>query len=152
VTIEEEIQKVFGGKLRLRVCGLLIEDEKILVIKHLGVGPNGFLWGVPGGGLEFGESVDNCLKREFLEETGLEVEVLEFYSFNEYIKLPLHSVELFFKVKRKSGVLKEGFDPELSINKGITQHSFLSFKEFMASELENYHSIFKNFRISGAFC
>lgn len=35
----------------------------------------GFKWSVPGGALEPGETLGQALKREFIEETGLEVEV-----------------------------------------------------------------------------
>lgn len=37
-------------------------------------------WDLPGGTNEFGESLPETLKREILEETGLEVEVLEMLS------------------------------------------------------------------------
>ena len=34
---------------------------------------NNGLWDLPGGGLEFGESIEKCLKRELEEETGFKV-------------------------------------------------------------------------------
>jgi 8-oxo-dGTP pyrophosphatase MutT (NUDIX family) len=54
---------------RHRVAGLLIVDDAILLEATVGTE----LWGVPGGGLEHGESlVDGC-RRELVEEVGIEV-------------------------------------------------------------------------------
>ena len=68
----------------------------------------------PGGGLEFGETLEDTLKREFLEETGLHVKPKSLVHMNEVIKDQFHAVELFYKVEYLSGKLKTGTDPELS--------------------------------------
>lgn len=52
-------------------------DEKILLGKRLVKVGNG-QWGLPGGHLEFGESLVAGAKRELKEETGLTVNSLEF--------------------------------------------------------------------------
>jgi 8-oxo-dGTP pyrophosphatase MutT (NUDIX family) len=40
----------------------------------------------PGGGLEFGEGLIDCLKREFIEETGIAVEIKEhFYTTDFFV-------------------------------------------------------------------
>jgi len=109
----ETLNAHFGGKIRLRICGILVEDTKILLVKHTGLGPAGFLWNPPGGGAHFGETYSKTLEREFLEETNLAVEVKDFLLFNEHISGQLHAMELFFKVETISGILKLGTDPEL---------------------------------------
>jgi len=60
-------------KLNFRpsVYGLLVEDNKILLSKQW----DGYDF--PGGGVNLDETVEEALKREFIEETGLEIEVGE---------------------------------------------------------------------------
>jgi len=67
---------------------------------HHSLGESGILWAPPGGGMDFGQSVEENLTREFREETGLKVEVKRFLFINEFLAVPLHAVELFFEVTR----------------------------------------------------
>jgi ADP-ribose pyrophosphatase YjhB (NUDIX family) len=58
----------------LRVYGVLINEQKqVLVSDELIRGM--YITKFPGGGLEFGEGTRDCLRREFMEELNLEVEV-----------------------------------------------------------------------------
>ena len=122
----------FSGKVRVRVSGLLVENGKILLLKHRDLGPEGYLWLPPGGGVEFGESLHEALKKEFLEETNLKIAVGEYLFTNEFINEPYHAIELFFAVKRLSGTLEIGFDPELPDNQQLLEEA----KFFSPDELE----------------
>lgn len=58
----------------LRVYGILINERRqVLVSDELIRGM--YITKFPGGGLEFGEGTRDCLRREFLEEMNLNVEV-----------------------------------------------------------------------------
>ncbi len=60
----------------VRVYGLLINQNNEVLLsdeEHEGV----YLTKFPGGGLEYGEGLHDALKREFMEECGLEIEVKE---------------------------------------------------------------------------
>ena len=58
----------------IRVYGILInENHQLLVADEYIRG--GYYTKFPGGGLEHGEGTRDCLKREFKEEMGLEVEI-----------------------------------------------------------------------------
>lgn len=71
-------------KINIRVYALCIKDDKILALHEEYAGD--FLTKLPGGGLEFGESVIECLKREFQEELNLEIEVIEhFYTQDDFL-------------------------------------------------------------------
>lgn len=60
--------------LNIRVYGILVtEANQILVSDEYIRGT--YITKFPGGGLEFGEGTRDCLKREFLEEMNLPVEV-----------------------------------------------------------------------------
>jgi ADP-ribose pyrophosphatase YjhB (NUDIX family) len=60
-----------GAELRIGSCAVIfdITHTKVLLTRRADNG----LWCVPGGTLETGESVEECCRREVLEETGLEV-------------------------------------------------------------------------------
>ena len=52
---------------QLSTRGFLIEDGKILLVKHAHEGFEGF-WVLPGGGVEKDEPLVDAIKREFLED------------------------------------------------------------------------------------
>jgi len=56
------------------VDGLLVKNGKVLLLKRAGEPFKG-CWGLVGGSVESGETLTQALKREFREETGLDVEV-----------------------------------------------------------------------------
>lgn len=58
------------------VGGVVIDDGRTLLIRR-GSEPLRGQWSIPGGTLELGESLEGGVARELLEETGLEVRVLE---------------------------------------------------------------------------
>ncbi|HYH15307.1 MAG TPA: NUDIX domain-containing protein [Flavisolibacter sp.] len=63
-------------QFNIRVYGILINDQKqVLVSDELIRGQ--YYTKFPGGGLEIGEGTRDCLKREFMEEMDLAVEILE---------------------------------------------------------------------------
>ena len=103
----------YGNRIRIRVCGVCIENGKILLLNHIGIRENADFWCPPGGGLQFGETIEECLKREFLEETNTEISVGKFLIVNEFVNPPLHAVELFYEVKIIDGTPTKGIDPEM---------------------------------------
>lgn len=137
--MDPEITKVYGNRLRIRVCGLCWEGDGLLLVNHKSLTNTNF-WAPPGGGVEFGESVEVALKREFQEETGLQIEVLRFAFGCEFIRDPLHAIELFFLVNRKGGRLASGYDPELQIIQGA---QYFSNHEIAAIPASEGHGIFQ---------
>jgi len=87
----------------LRVYGVLInEQNEVLVADEYIRG--GYYTKFPGGGLEFGEGTRDCLKREFIEEMNLQVEVLDHIYTTDYFQISAFRpeqqiVSVFYYVK-----------------------------------------------------
>lgn len=118
---KEAIKRLYGEKLRVRVCGLCFMKEDLLLIRHKALTAKGYFFSPPGGGMQFGESAENCLKREFYEESGLKIQINKFLFTHEFLSPPLHAIELFFAVEAIGGQLKTGFDPEMSASEQIIE-------------------------------
>ncbi|KAB2460607.1 NUDIX hydrolase [Bacillus sp. CH126_4D] len=58
--------------MQVRVTGILIEGEKILLVKQKVANRN---WSLPGGRVENGETLEEAMIREMREETGLAVKI-----------------------------------------------------------------------------
>lgn len=57
----------------LCVGGVVLHDDSVLLIRRA-TEPGAGLWSVPGGRVEFGETMTAAVERELLEETGLTVQ------------------------------------------------------------------------------
>ncbi len=53
------------------------DQGQILIARRRPEGPMGGLWEFPGGKIEPGETIEECIKREISEELGIEIEVGE---------------------------------------------------------------------------
>ena len=68
----------------LGVGALIFEGAKILLVERAKEPLKGY-WSLPGGILETGEKLEAAIRREVLEETGLEVEPLSIFEIFERI-------------------------------------------------------------------
>lgn len=56
-----------------RAYGILVHADRVILVRSSNPEHNPPLWWLPGGGIHFGESPEETLHREFIEETGLVV-------------------------------------------------------------------------------
>lgn len=103
-------------KPRIRVAGITIQGDEILLIEHTKKDKK--YWLVPGGGVDWGESTEQALIREYKEETNLDIEVKDFLFFSEAISPDKnkHVINLYFLViiKTDSEPMKIGGESNLS--------------------------------------
>ncbi len=105
--IDGKLHKVNVNKLIFRpsVYGVLIEKGKILLLKQK-IG-----YDFPGGGMELGETLEQTLKREFFEETGLRVKKKQLldcassFFYSKRLKKFYHTILIYYSCRKISGYL-----------------------------------------------
>ena len=93
-------------KFNLRVYGLLIKDKTEILLSDEYV-LDTFMTKLPGGGLEFGEGPEDCIKRECIEELGQEIEIINhFYTTGFYQKALYYTdhqlISIYYLIKLKN--------------------------------------------------
>jgi 8-oxo-dGTP pyrophosphatase MutT (NUDIX family) len=111
--IKGKKHKVALSKLFFRpsVYGVVMEGNKVLLSKQW----DGYDF--PGGGVELGETIEEALRREYFEETGIRVEVGKIlFCGNDFFKVPfggkfVQSILMFYSCKKIGGRLStKNFD------------------------------------------
>jgi ADP-ribose pyrophosphatase YjhB (NUDIX family) len=85
----------------IRVTGILVERGKILIVKQR-VTP-GRAWSLPGGRLENGETLEEGVLREVLEETGLNAKVVKLLYLCDKPDASPPILHITFLLERESG-------------------------------------------------
>lgn len=93
----------------LAVGALAVRQGSLLLVRR-GHDPEAGRWSLPGGRLEWGESVARAVEREVHEETGLEVQCQEFVGWVERTGPGYHFVILDFAVTVQAGTARAGDD------------------------------------------
>ena len=90
---------------------IIIKEKKVLVLHEEYVGSQ--LIKLPGGGLEFGEGILDCLHREFAEELNLKIKNLKhFYTQEDFLVSKFRDNEQLLTVYYLADIVDES---ELSI-------------------------------------
>jgi ADP-ribose pyrophosphatase YjhB (NUDIX family) len=82
---------------RIVVAAIIRNGKKLLLTKEILESGREF-WSFPGGGVNFGESLEEAVKREIKEELGMGIKVEKLLGFKEAIfpKYNYHTVIFFF--------------------------------------------------------
>ncbi len=127
-----------GSSPRIRVAAVIPHGEGILVVRHRKDGRTYHL--LPGGGVEFGETLSQALKREVLEETGLTCEPLRPLFINDSIAPDgsRHVVQVTFLVRPTGGDLGAAdADPRVEAAERVTfdELAHLDLRPAMAGQI-----------------
>lgn len=127
-------------KLRIGTAAIIIKDGLILLGKRKGSHGDGD-WGFPGGHLEYGETPEDCLRREVTEETGLTISTIKKapYTNDFFSKDNKHYITLFFIVTCNKG------EPEIREPEKLEQWKWFAWDKLP----ENLFLPIKNLRKQG---
>ncbi|MDX9754866.1 MAG: NUDIX domain-containing protein [bacterium] len=100
-------------QIRNRVAVIIVEEDKILLVQHEKHGQT--YWLLPGGGVEFGETLEEAAKREMMEEANLTVEMGDLLFLSESIPPDQHRhvINYYFPATITGGHLQVGADDVL---------------------------------------
>ena len=122
------------------VKGIIARDGKVLFLKEIDQTSDGKEidrgWNLPGGKLNFGESLEEAVKRECLEETGLMVQPIKLLDVaTELVETDSninHAVNLWYLCKVTDG------------KESVTEKEIIDLKWLMPSEIKYLDSKFKD--------
>ena len=106
------------------VGAVVLDDNRVLLVKR-GHAPIKGHWSLPGGSVETGETLEQAVAREVLEETGIEievgpiVEVLDRISRDQDGRVEHHFVLIDFVARPTGGVLRSATDAEDAVWAGL---------------------------------
>lgn len=105
--------KHYMSVIRIRVAAIIQRNDEVLLVEHCKNGKQ--YWLLPGGGLEYNESVTDCVRRELKEETNLDIEVQDLAFSSETIApdFSRHVLHLVFFAQAIGGTLKIGDEERL---------------------------------------
>lgn len=72
-------------KFNIRVYGLLVQNDKVLITDEIRHGKK--MTKFPGGGLEFGEGTKEGLLREFKEELNVKIKIGDLFYINDFFQI-----------------------------------------------------------------
>ncbi|MCK4361423.1 MAG: NUDIX hydrolase [Bacteroidales bacterium] len=120
---------------RLAVRAIITDDQKqVLILKRSSTDTGGTKWCLPGGKIEYGETAEEALKKEILEEVNLECISTDFLFFIETLPGNYneeHYITLIYecKVKGNLRINNESSDYYWLNKEDITKYSFAFYND-----------------------
>jgi ADP-ribose pyrophosphatase YjhB (NUDIX family) len=103
----------------------IVKDGQILLVNGDGTGD---FWCLPGGRMEYGETLIDCVRREAYEETGLSISAYNVFAVSEFLypSNTFHNVDIFFRCQIESGDL---VDEWVDTGGPVSQRRFFTLTE-----------------------
>jgi 8-oxo-dGTP diphosphatase len=122
----------YPNQPRIGVGALIFRDDHILLVQR-GHEPNKGKWTIPGGLVELGESLEQAVHRELLEECGITARLLDRLNVFEYIqhddnaRVKYHYIIVDYLAEYLKGKLQAGSD--------IDQASWIAIDEVQSFDI-----------------
>jgi 8-oxo-dGTP pyrophosphatase MutT (NUDIX family) len=119
----------------VRVYGILRDSNNRILVSDEFIRGNYFTK-FPGGGLEFGEGTRECLRREFQEETNMEVEVGEHLYTTDFFQISAFNnvdqiISIYYFVKTREPILLE------------TKTKLFDFEPYQVADIKSNCEVFR---------
>ena len=123
----------------LAVDGIIIEDGKVLMLKRAHY-PFIGLWVLPGGQVEYGEKVEEAVKREMKEELGISVRIKKLIGVYSNPKRDprRHTVSVVYLLSKQKG--------KICLNEEASEFKYFSLKNLPQKIGFDHRKIIKDFR------
>jgi len=104
---------------RIRTAAVIVVDNKLLMVKHKKKDKE--YWLLPGGGVKYGESLSDAIKRELLEELNIKISVGDILFINDSIpsEEERHILNIYFECNIEEGEIF------LNHDKRVVDYSFI---------------------------
>jgi ADP-ribose pyrophosphatase YjhB (NUDIX family) len=123
------------NKIVIKVRAVIFHEGKLLLVRH----PHDTSFAaLPGGHLEWGEDVKECLSREMIEELGVKPDIGRLFYINTFTQIDNKQyIEFFFEVKN-------GVD-YLNVEKLVRSHAYEIAEIIWVSPTDDIHILPKSF-------
>ncbi len=122
-------------------AGVLVSDGRYLVAQRKKGGPLSLKWEFIGGKRRYGESLEETLKREWMEEVSLEIEVGDFLVSTTFTNKGVHYTLYCFLVSLKG----DSSSPSLNVHERV---KWVSREEMKALDFGESDSVIRDYLLS----
>ena len=93
---------------------IIIEISRGIILIKRKNPPHG--WAIPGGFVDYGESLEDCARREAKEETGLDIKLRrQFHTYSDPARDPRHHTVSTIFIATATGIPKAGDDAKEAV-------------------------------------
>jgi mutator protein MutT len=139
-----QTERAYSHIPRLGVGAVVVKDNSILLVRRKNPPAQG-QWSLPGGLVEWGETCEQAVKREVIEECGLAIapikllEMIDFIDRDDAGAVRFHYVLLDYLAIVTSGRASPGSDVDAVLWVPINRLQELALPELTRSFLERHH-------------
>lgn len=115
--------------MKIRITAVVLRNDNILLVEQNVDNARG--WSLPGGGLDEGETLEEGIIRELIEETGVTVKLKELLYVCDYIREDRHVVHIIFLAEAPNDNIGETMP-------GLDENPIKSIAYVPIDEIESY--------------